>query len=240
MQWYEDEVRALEDRLGKLGNLNRDRLQSSPFPSDPVVFYGSSTITMWSTLASDLDLPNALNLGFGGSTLEACAYFFERLVVPVQPASLVVYAGDNDLGDGHTPENVLKSFQALADKVDRYFPCIPFGFVSVKPSPARFNVIDRIRRANDLIRRDIERRENGFFISVFEAMLDDRGNPRPELFLADGLHLGPEGYRLLISLLAGYRNQIFNPHSTECNPAQLQSRQVATRVSQVVQPSSQP
>ncbi len=87
MQWYEDEVRTLEERI-KVG----------PIPRHPVAFYGSSSIRLWSTLASDLALPNALNLGFGGSTLEACAWFFERLVVPAAPASLVVYAGDNDWG----------------------------------------------------------------------------------------------------------------------------------------------
>jgi lysophospholipase L1-like esterase len=227
MQCYEEEVRQLERRL-----------LSGPLPSDPVIFYGSSTITMWSTLASDLDIPNALNLGFGGSTLEACAYFFERLVVPVHPVSLVVYAGDNDLGDGRSPEYVLESFQTLADKVDQYFPGTPFGFISVKPSPARFGIIDRIRRTNDLIGREVDLHRTAFFISVFEAMLDEREMPRRNLFLEDGLHLGPEGYRLWVTLLSSYRNQIFNPQSAECNSAKLQSGQDAARVSQMVQPQS--
>jgi lysophospholipase L1-like esterase len=229
MQCYEEGVRELERRV-----------LSGPLPADPVIFYGSSTITMWSSLASDLRIPNALNLGFGGSTLEACAYFFERLVVAAHPASLVVYAGDNDLGDGRSPEYVLKSFQTLADKVDRNLPGIRFGFISVKPSPARFGIIDRIRQTNDLIRREIVLHRNAFFISVFESMLDERGNPHPNLFLEDGLHLGPEGYRLWVTLLSNYRNQIFNSQSAECNSAELPSAQGATRVSQMVQPPSQP
>jgi hypothetical protein len=102
MQWYEADVRSLVGRI-KTGTI----------PPDPVVFYGSSTITLWDTLANDLALPNALNLGFGGSTLEACAYFFERIIVPVHPAALIVYAGDNDVGDGRSPENVLASFRSL-------------------------------------------------------------------------------------------------------------------------------
>ena len=65
----------------------------------PPVFYGSSSIRLWITLAEDFD-PRVLNLGFGGSTLEACDYFFSRLVMPVSPRSLLLYAGDNDLGDG--------------------------------------------------------------------------------------------------------------------------------------------
>ena len=50
----------------------------------PPVFYGSSSIRPWDTLAEDFD-PRVLNLGFGGATLEACDYFFSRLVPPVNP-----------------------------------------------------------------------------------------------------------------------------------------------------------
>ncbi len=225
MQWYEDEVRALEERI-KIG----------PIPRDPVAFYGSSSIRMWNTLALDLALPNALNLGFGGSTLEACAYFFERLVIPVAPACLIVYAGDNDLGDGRSPEDVLTSFRSLAGQVHARLPGIPFTFISIKPSPARFAIIDRIRRTNDLIRREIGQFETGCFISVFEAMLDDRGRPRAGLFLEDGLHLSPAGYRVWAGVLANHRNQIFKSQSAQCNPAHIPSKQGEARVSQVVQP----
>jgi len=234
MQWYEDEVRAVEERI-KVGQI----------PRHPVAFYGSSSIRLWNTLASDLALPNALNLGFGGSTLEACAYFFERLVVPAAPASLVVYAGDNDLGDGRSPENVLTFFRSLADQVHTRLPGIPFAFISIKPSPARLGIIDRIRRTNDLIRREIGQRkisqsDAGCFISIFEAMLDDRGKPRASLFLEDGLHLSPAGYRVWAAVLANYRNQIFNTQSDQCNPAQISSKQGEARVSQMVQPSARP
>src|SRR5438876_763231 len=111
MNWYEEEVRALE----------RQR-SSRPRISRPVVFYGSSTFRLWTTLALDLAEPRALNLSFGGSTLEACAYFFDRLVPPEQPSSVVVYAGDNDLGDGQIPDRVLSSFQALAGRMEDALP----------------------------------------------------------------------------------------------------------------------
>ena len=141
MEWYEPEVRALE-RL----RVSRKRVGA------PVVFYGSSTIRLWSTLARDLGDPRALNLGFGGSTLEACFWFFDRLVPPEKPSSLVVYAGDNDLGDGQQPDAVVASFRALAARVLRWCPGIPFGFISIKPSPARRHLCDKIRRTNEMIR----------------------------------------------------------------------------------------
>ena len=196
VEWYESEVQALERATQSRVNGNR-----------PPVFYGSSSIRLWDTLAEDFD-PRVLNLGFGGSTLQACDHFFARLVPPVHPRSLLLYAGDNDLADGRRVEEVLGYFRSLANKVAS-LSSVPFGFVSVKPSPARFPIIDRIRQLNRQIRQDIESRPSGYYVDVFPAMLDQSGEPRPEFFLEDGLHLNRTGYRLWSRLLEPYRNQIF-------------------------------
>jgi lysophospholipase L1-like esterase len=197
MQWYEAEVRDLERSLASRTNGRR-----------PPVFYGSSSVRLWDTIAEDFD-PRLLRLGFGGSTLEACDYFFARLVPPLHPQSLLLYAGDNDLGDGRTVEQVLGSFRSLAGKVATELGAIPFGFVSVKPSPARASIIDRIRRLNELVRRAIGSIPSGYYVDVYSAMLSPEGKPRAELFLEDGLHLNHDGYRLWSRVLEQYRNQIF-------------------------------
>ena len=128
MFWYEDEVYSLEKKL------------KAASPATPqVVFYGSSSIRLWDTLPQDFPDVATLNLGFGGATLAACAWFFERLVVPAQPKALVFYAGDNDLGDERHPEEVYLFFCALLEKVRRQFPAIPFTFLSIKPSLARWS-----------------------------------------------------------------------------------------------------
>lgn len=196
MQWYEVEVRALE---AANANVNGNR---------PPVFYGSSSIRLWETLAEDIG-PQIRNLGFGGSTLAACDHFFARLLPPIHPRSLLVYAGDNDLGDGRTVDQVFDSYQSLANKVAAHLGPIPFGFISIKPSPARYSIIDRIRQVNHLVCRDIESRPSGYYVDVFREMLDASGKPRPEFFLADGLHLNREGYLLWSRVLKPYRNQIF-------------------------------
>jgi lysophospholipase L1-like esterase len=196
VQWYESEVQALE-QASKSVNGNR-----------PPVFYGSSSFRLWDSLAEDFD-PRVLNLGFGGSTLQACDHFFARLVPPVHPRSLLLYAGDNDLGDGRSVDEVLGWFRSLAGQVSTALGPVPFGFVSVKPSPARFPIIDRMRQLNDRVRREIESRQSGYYVDVFPAMLDQSGKPRGELFLDDGLHLSREGYRLWSHLLEPHRNQIF-------------------------------
>jgi lysophospholipase L1-like esterase len=106
-------------------------------------------------------------------------------------------------------EQVLGWFRSLENKVSTSLGAIPFGFVSVKPSPARFPIIDRIRRLNVRIRREIESRPSGYYVDIFPAMLDQAGRPRAELFLEDGLHLNRDGYRLWGRTLEPYRNRIF-------------------------------
>jgi lysophospholipase L1-like esterase len=185
MIWYEEEVHQLEKRV-----------RSSVEIANRTVFYGSSSIRMWKTLDHDFPEKQVLNIGFGGSTLAACGWFFERLVVPTQPRSIVFYAGDNDLGDGRHAEEVYLFFCALTTKMQQFMPEVPFTFVAIKPSPARWNIIDRIRLANQLIQQKIEAMPGYHFVDVFTPMLDGRGHPRWELFESDGLHLSHKGYAL--------------------------------------------
>ena len=172
MQWYEDEVRTLERTLSTRVN-----------QPHPPVFYGSSSIRCWDTLAEDFD-PRVVNAGFGGSTLEACDYFFDRLVPPLHPGSLLVYAGDNDLGDGRSVEQTIGFFRCLANKVAALPRPIPFGFVSVKPSPARLPIIDHIRRFNGLVRAEIEAIPRGYYVDIFPSMLERVRPAGPGLFPA--------------------------------------------------------
>lgn len=199
MEWYEEEVSAIEQRLQKC----------PPPPAGPVAFYGSSSMRMWDSLEADFKDVGALNLAFGGSTMEACAYFFERLVVPCHPRSIVCYAGDNDLGDGKMPEDVLASFRKLLSKVDAHFPAIPFTILAIKPSPARLYLTERIIATNEAFSREILGRPNGCFIDIYPAMLGIDGQPDEDLFQEDGLHVSPKGYLVWKKLLHNRSSDIF-------------------------------
>ncbi len=190
MLWYEDEVRQLEANVRSLTPDNKDREKL------PVVFYGSSSIRLWTTLAQDFPEVNTLNLGFGGSTLAACAWFFERLVVPATPGSIIFYAGDNDLGDGRHPEEVFLFFYAFAEKARQYLPGVPLTFLTIKISPSRWNIADSIRHANRLITNEIKQLPDWQSIDMTSPLLGADGRPRREFFESDGLHLTKAGYRV--------------------------------------------
>jgi hypothetical protein len=200
VDWYEYEVQALERTVHSR--------RSTP---GLVVFYGGSSIRLWETLDTDFPGVGMVNLGFGGATLAACVFFFGRLVVPCSPRSLVVYAGDNDLGDGRSPADVLASFRELADLVSALPGCARLSILSIKPSPARWYLIDAIRDANQMIKREVDSRPSTSFVDIHGPMLEPDGRPRPDLYADDGLHLSVEGYRLWKMLLSAHADTVFSP-----------------------------
>ncbi|WP_158829872.1 SGNH/GDSL hydrolase family protein [Mucilaginibacter lacusdianchii] len=185
MHWYEDEVKGLEKK----------RLQLATEPH--TLFYGSSSIRLWTTLDEDFKELVPVNLGFGGSTLAACVWFFERIMAEYRPQQLIIYAGDNDLGDGRNPEEVFVFFQQLVTRVAQRFGNLPCYYVSLKPSPSRWNIAAQFKYTNQLIQNEIASHcSNWTFIDIFSAMLDASGKPKKELYDSDGLHLSKKGYQL--------------------------------------------
>ena len=62
------------------------------------------------------------------------------------------YAGDNDLAAGKTPEQVFEDFANSWPRCARACPKTPIIFISIKPSLARWKLIDQGREANTLDR----------------------------------------------------------------------------------------
>lgn len=171
--------------------------------SGGVVFVGSSSFRLWEDLEQRFKTHAALNRGFGGSTLADCLRHLDRLVLPHKPRVVVVYAGDNDLALGRTPQQVFDDFLALTRRIHERLPRTEIVFVSIKPSPARADLLDRIRDTNTRVRDHIARRPDYLrYVDVFSPMLDPNGRPRPELFSQDALHLNADGYALWSSLIS--------------------------------------
>jgi len=174
-------------------------------PPGGVLFVGSSSIRLWDSLQKDFAaLPVVINRGFGGSKLSDCVHHLDRLVFPYQPRLVLVYAGDNDLAAGRTADDILARFKAFAEGVHAKLPQTRIAFISIKPSPARFALIQEIRRANSLVRDYAAALPNTEFIDVFSPMLGGDGRPRAELFREDALHLNAKGYELWRAVIAPY------------------------------------
>ena len=160
-----------------------------------VVFVGSSSIRLWDSLPDDFPGTAVINRGFGGSRLRDATYFADRIVVPYQPRAVVLYAGDNDLAEGRTPQQVRDDFTAFVAKVRTSLPQVRIAFVSVKPSPARQALLRKAQETNDLVRDWAGRQQGVDYLDVSTPMLD-QGQPRAELFVDDRLHMNRNGYAI--------------------------------------------
>jgi len=175
--------------------------KKAPPPRDAVLFVGSSTIRMWTTLAEDFPKLTVINRGFGGSQIADSVRYADRIITPYHPSRIVVYAGDNDLAAGKTPQKVLADFRALVDKVRAAQAGVPVTFISIKPSIARWKLIEQIREANRLVAEYAKSQANVDFIDIGPPMLGADGKPRKELFRPDGLHMTRAGYELWAGII---------------------------------------
>lgn len=177
----------------------------SPKPEDvhrPVIFVGSSSIRLWASLQNDFPASPCLNRGFGGSRLSEVALYFETLVLRHNPQQVVVYAGENDLAEGATPEDVFAAFDAICRQAHVTYPTLPLIYVSIKPSPSRWHLQEAITRTNGLIAARCASDPCLTFVDVYTPMLNAEGQPRAELFSGDQLHMNAAGYALWSRLLS--------------------------------------
>lgn len=169
--------------------------RASPPPPCPVLFVGSSSIRMWSSLAADMAPLPVLNRGFGGSSTRHVNAYFDRVVTPYRPRAIVLYAGENDIDAGESPTDVLAQvdyFMALKDH--RLGRRVPVFYISQKPSKLRAAQFQRQSEANAAVKALAERRDDLDYIDMVPAMLED-GRPR-DLYVEDGLHMNAAGYAL--------------------------------------------
>jgi lysophospholipase L1-like esterase len=143
----------------------------------------------------------ALNRGFGGSHLADSAHYADRIVTPYRPRAVVVYAGDNDLAAGKTPEQVRDAYREFVTKVRAKLPTVPIIYIGIKPSPSRWKLADKAQVANRLITEAQRGDSAQRFVDVWGPMLGADGQPRAELFLADKLHMNEKGYKVWAEML---------------------------------------
>ncbi len=181
---FESDIKAFEQS---------DR--TNPPHAHSVLFVGSSSIRQWSNLTSSFPDYPVLNRGFGGSTMPDLLYYFDRLVVPYEPSLVVVYEGDNDLAGGRTVEEVSADYATFIQRMKSQLPGSDFAFMSVKPSPARSHLLEEMKQVNQRL-SELATVHGGYYFDIYTPMVDEAGQPYPQLFLSDRLHMNAGGYRL--------------------------------------------
>jgi lysophospholipase L1-like esterase len=188
-----------EKEIAKLEDQDKEMLPEE----NGIVFVGSSTIRLWDLKKSFPDL-DPINRGFGGSQLADSVHFAPRIVLKYKPRTVVLYAGDNDLAAGKTPEQVAADFREFVRLMHRVLPKTRIVFLSIKPSVKRWNIWDKVKKTNARIEFLCDHDSRCSYVDDSKVILGPDGKPQADLFQKDGLHLNEKGYELISQIVRPY------------------------------------
>lgn len=177
-----------------------------PAPAHPILFIGSSSFTKWKDVNEYFPGYPIVNRAFGASTLLDLIRYSYDIIIPYQPKQVLIYCGENDLAysDTVTPAEVVKRFKTLYGIIRLNLPDAKIEYVSIKASPIRSGIKDKVVETNKEISRFLKKEKNAGFIDVYYPMLDAAGNYRQDLFLEDKLHMNAEGYAIWKKIIQPY------------------------------------
>jgi lysophospholipase L1-like esterase len=179
---------------------------SSQPPKNAILLVGSSSFTKWTDVQSYFPGYPIINHGFGGSALPDVIQYANEIILPYHPKQVIIYCGDNDLASSDTviATTVFSRFKRLFYIIRNKLPKANLAFVSIKPSPSRARLMTKMKQANALIKSFLSNQKNTSFIDVYHPMLLSNGKPKPEIFLADSLHMNDKGYAIWQRVMKPY------------------------------------
>lgn len=181
------------------------RKDSISFPgTNKILFVGSSSFTNWKDVQSYFPAYPIINRGFGGSSLADMIRYEKDIIFPYQPKQIVIYCGENDIAGSDTVAGqlVFERFKQLFTDIRDQFPAVPLIYISMKPSPSRWHMKERMMEGNELIRKFLKRKKrNAKYIDVWNAMLGPDAKPMKDIFVSDMLHMNKDGYAIWKKLI---------------------------------------
>lgn len=180
---------------------------SLSFPgTGKILFVGSSSFAFWKDVQQYFPEYSIINRGFGGSSLTDLIRYAPDVIFPYKPKQIVIYCGENDFaGDTSLyPSQVAQRFFDLFNLIRSRYKKVPIAYISMKPSPSRRHLMARFNVANVMIKNFLKKKRKTDYIDVYKAMLNENGQPKEEIFLADQLHMNAEGYKIWKKIIEPY------------------------------------
>ena len=190
---FEKEVRQISARIDSLG-----------WEAGSTVFTGSSTIRMWDGLQGAFPRKSILNTGFGGSKASDLETHLFPLVIRLEPSRVFVYEGDNDVWNDVPVATIMTSLDNIVNRLQLIDPNTGIYLIEAKPSPSRWEKKANYDIFNQKLKEYCLAKEDVEFVSTWEALTDADGNPRPELYIEDQLHLNGKGYEIWTEIFRPY------------------------------------
>lgn len=180
------------------------------FPSNAVLFVGSSSIRLWPTAKAFGGEYPVINRGFGGSYMADSVYYINELVLQYSPKVVVVFAGTNDIAGNIPAARVHRDFIALVEAIHKALPQTEIIYMPITPTQSRWHLWSKMQEVDVLNKNFAAGKEFVTFVDVASAFLGTDGQPAPELFVADQLHLSGKGYAKWNTALAPVLRTCYN------------------------------
>jgi lysophospholipase L1-like esterase len=181
----------------------REDAENHP-PVGATLFIGSSSIRLWSTISTDFPHLTIINRGFGGSHTSDVLHYFDRIVTPYQPATIIYFAGTNDLAAGLTPERVVGFTEEFIRRVNELWPHTRIFILSNTIAVSRKHLYENYHKANQLLEEVLTKYPNATYVDVTSPGLITYSKPRPDIYTSDSLHLNAIGYRIWKEILTPF------------------------------------
>jgi lysophospholipase L1-like esterase len=170
-----------------------------------IVFTGSSAIVKWNSLQTDFPGKNIINRGFGGAITTDLIEFQNRIIAVYQPKQVVIYIGDNDMSSAKkSVDQVFADIKALFNLIRTNSKNTRITFLSIKPSPSRRKLVPQQLELNLRLAEFLKAQKNTDFIDVFSPMVLPNNQMEAKYYVADSLHMTPEGYKVWAKIVAPY------------------------------------
>ncbi|NQW99808.1 hypothetical protein HQ447_04050, partial [bacterium] len=143
------------------------------------------------------------NRGFGGSQTRDQLLFFDQIVPSAHASVVVWYCGSNDVNAKKSPEAILQNTKEWISRTRSALPQARILLVSVIRAPQKREngKLPQVDAVNQGLLALSESLKGVDYIDVNPALETGAGAPVAECYGEDHLHLTPDGYRRMTSLL---------------------------------------
>ena len=197
--------------------------------SGSILFTGSSSIRRWEQLALDFADYKVIQRGFGGSQFEQLNGYVNDIVLPYNPAAIVVWEGTNDISaDGEPGTEVFADYQQFVGLVHAAQPNVEIFYLGIMPTPGRQASEAQQTVANNAISAMASDPNNPKLhyidLPAAFATLNPYSDPAFTAKFVDSIHLNREGYEFWTSVIRPQieavvaPNKVFTPNENTLKP----------------------
>lgn len=198
-----------------------------PPESGSILFAGSSSIRRWEQLALDFADYKVIQRGFGGSQFEQLTGYVDDIVLPYQPAAIVVWEGTNDISADNEPgTEVFSDYQNFVAAVHSVQPDVDIFYLGIMPTPGRQASEAEQTVANTAIAAMAAGNPKLHYVDLQAAFatLNPYADPAFTSKFVDAIHLNRDGYEFWTSIIRPQieavlaPNKVFIPNASTAQP----------------------